>query len=91
MDWLFDFDGILGYGGSDVLGLVLTFVSLWQISRRRRNGFLIGSMANAAWLVFAFQTRSPATVFANVLFGGMNFYAWLRWKHEEVVPVRARG
>jgi hypothetical protein len=90
MDWLFDFGGILRYGGSDVLGLVLTFVSLWQISRKRRNGFLIGAMANGAWLVFAFQTQSPATVFANVLFGLMNLYAWARWKHEEVVPVRAR-
>ena len=91
MDWLWDFDGIFGYGGSDVAGLVLTFASLWQISRKRRNGFLIGAFANAAWLVFAFQTKSPATVFANVLFGLMNLYAWMRWKQEETVPVRARG
>jgi hypothetical protein len=91
MGWLFDFDGIFAHGGSDVLGLVLSFVNLWQISRKRRSGFLIGALANAAWLVFGFSTRSPATVFANALFGGMNLYAWVRWKHEEVAPAGARG
>lgn len=83
MDWLWDLDGLLRYCGADFVGLVLSFFSLWQLSRRRRSGFLLGAAANAAWLVFGFLSTSAATVYANALFGGMNLYAWLRWKHDE--------
>ena len=82
MDWLWTFN-LLRYGGFDYLGLMLSFLSLWQLARRRRSGFLLGAMANGAWLRFGFLSESAATVFANVLFGGMNFYAWMRWRHEE--------
>ena len=52
MDWLWTFDDLLRYRGADFVGLVLSFASLWQLSRRRRSGFLFGALANAAWLVF---------------------------------------
>ena len=91
MDWLWNVDGLLRYRGADFVGLTLSFLNIWQISRKRRSGFLLGSAANAAWLVFGVLSTSAATVYANALFGGMNFYAWLRWKHEEEVPVRTGG
>lgn len=80
MDWLWNFDDMARYGGWDFLGMALTFTSLLLLGRRRRVGFLVGALANAAWLVFAWKSRSAATVFANVLFGGMNLWVWARWK-----------
>lgn len=79
MDWLWRWDELLRYRGLDFVGLVLTFASLWLISRRRRAGFLIGALGNAAWLGFAILTKSAATVYANVLIGFMNLVAWRRW------------
>lgn len=83
MDWLWNFGGLLKYHGVDFVGMGLSFASLWQLSRKRRSGFLLGALANAAWLGFGFLSESAATVYANVLFGLMNLYAWSRWKHEE--------
>lgn len=82
MDWLWRPEDLLRYHGLDFLGLVLTFASLWLVSRRRRSGFLVGALANAAWLGFAILTQSAATVYANVLIGGMNLFAWRRWRAE---------
>ena len=90
MDWLWNFD-LLRYQGADYLGLLLSFGSLWQLARRRRSGFLLGALANAAWLRFGFLSESAATVYANVLFGGMNLYAWARWKHDEEVGAVTTG
>jgi nicotinamide riboside transporter PnuC len=84
MDWLWNLDS--RYRGVDFLGMALSFVSIWQLARKRRSGFLVGAMANGAWLTFAFMAQSAATVYANVLFGCMNLYAWWRWKHEEAAP-----
>ena len=84
MDWLWNFD--LRYHGTDYLGMALSFASLWQLARKRRSGFLLGSLANGAWLVFACFAQSAGTVYANVLFGAMNLYAWSRWKREATAP-----
>ena len=86
MDWLWTFDDVMRYGGFDFAGMALSFLNIWQLSRKRRSGFLLGAAANVAWLVFGCKCASAATVYANALFGCMNFYAWLRWKHEEEAP-----
>lgn len=84
MEWLWSLDGLLRYGGIDFVGMALTFVSLLLLTRRRRLGFLLGALANAAWLAFGIQSRSGACVLANVLFGLMNLYAWWRWRQVEL-------
>ena len=84
MEWLWSLDGLLRYGGIDFVGMALTFVSLLLLTRRRRLGFLLGVLANAAWLAFGIQSRSGACVLANVLFGLMNLYAWWRWRQVEL-------
>lgn len=80
MDWLWNLDGLLRYDGIDFAGMALTFTSLVQLTRKRRSGFLIGSLANAVWLVFGVRSQSAATVYANFLFGVMNLVAWWRWR-----------
>jgi hypothetical protein len=85
MDWLWTVDDLLHYLGTDFVGLALSFVSLWLLSRKRRGGFLFGALANGAWLCFGFLSHSAATVYANLLFGGMNLNAWARWKHDDEV------
>lgn len=91
MDWLWNLDGLLRYRGVDFVGMALSFLSLWQLARRRSSGFLLGALANAAWLVFGFFSESAATVYANVLFGLMSLYAWYRWKHDDEAGVSAPG
>jgi hypothetical protein len=91
MDWLWTFDDMLRYRGTDFLGLALTFTSLFLLGRKRRVGFLIGAFANVAWLAFAFLSESAATVLANVLFGGMNLWAWMRWKRDDAEAARQRA
>jgi nicotinamide riboside transporter PnuC len=82
MDWLWNPEGLLRYFGLDFAGMVLTFASLWLVSRRRPTGFLVGAIANAAWLGFAFLAQSGATVYANLLIGALNLVAWRRWQGE---------
>jgi hypothetical protein len=86
MDWLWSVEGLMRYGGVDFVGMGLTFASLLLLTRRRRLGFLLGALANAAWLVFGVSSRSGACVLANLLFGGMNLYAWWRWRQSDLAP-----
>ena len=83
MEWLWNVDELLRYRGTDFVGCALTFISLLLLGRKRRVGFLVGAIANVVWLIFGFQSQSAGTVLANVLFGVMNTWAWMRWKRED--------
>lgn len=91
MDWLWNVNDLMRYGGWDFVGMGLTFASLLLLGRRRRVGFLVGAVANAAWLVFAWRAKSPPTVAANLLFGGMNLWVWTRWRATTTPPSLVAG
>ncbi len=81
LSWLWDLE-LLKFHGMDYLGMALSFVALLKLAAKQRSGFLYGALSNVAWLVFGVFAHSAATVYANAIFGGMNLYAWLRWKRE---------
>lgn len=81
LSWLWELD-LLKFHGMDYLGMALSFVALLKLAAKHRSGFLFGAFSNVAWLVFGIYALSAATVYANAIFGAMNLYAWLRWKHE---------
>lgn len=81
LSWLWELD-LLKFHGTDYVGMVLSFVALLKLAAKHRSGFLFGALSNVAWLVFGIFAMSAATVYANAIFGAMNLYAWLRWKHE---------
>jgi hypothetical protein len=83
MDWLWNFEDLLRYHGTDFVGLALTFTSLLLLGKKRRVGFLIGAFANVVWLGFGFLSQSAGTVLANAIFGVMNTWAWWRWRQDE--------
>ena len=80
MSELFDVDTLLKYNGADILGFVLTFVSLLLLGSKKRVGFLVGALSTIAWSWFSVQAESPPTTLANIVFLVMNLRGWWKWQ-----------
>lgn len=74
---------ILNYYGVDWLAMVLTFLSLYLLGKKRRSGFLYGLGANACWFTFGILAGSMANQVANVVFAALNVRGYRRWARSE--------
>jgi len=71
------------YYGLDWLAMVLMFLSLVLLGRKKRSGFLFGIGANLAWLAFGAVVGSVANVVANLVFAVMNVLGYIRWANDD--------
>jgi len=74
------FDSVFEFYGTDWLAMVLMFLSLYLLGKKKRSGFVYGVGANVAWLVFGILVGSIANVAANIVFVVMNVLGYLRWR-----------
>ena len=72
-------DKLMQYGGSDLLGILFSFMMLYFLGNKKRYGFLCGVLANLSWTVFGVITESYPLIMANIVFCGLNFRGYLRW------------
>jgi len=86
---LYDLWNLLSkHHGLDWLAIILTFVSLWRLGARKRDGFLYGAGATIAWAAFNVGVASVAGVLANLIFAAMNARGFAKWKAEKEPPVK---
>ena len=75
-------DALFNYYGVDWLAMALTFVSIYQLGRKNRSGFIYGLGANAAWFTFGIMAGSVANPVANIIFAGLNIKGFSAWSKE---------
>ena len=56
-----------------------TFVAIWLLGNRSRQGFTTMMCGNVCWVAVGVLTGSVAMVLANIVFFGMNARGWLKW------------
>lgn len=66
--------------GLDWLAMALTFLSMWRLGDHKKDGFLWGVAATAAWTLFNLGVASVAGVVANIVFMALNLRGFLRWR-----------
>lgn len=76
-------ESILNYYGVDWLAMATTFISLYLLGRKNRNGFIFGLVANFSWMTFGIMAQSVANVIANILFAGLNIRGFYKWGKTE--------
>jgi hypothetical protein len=74
------YEMILKYYCVDWLAMVLTFLSLYSLGRKKRSGFLYGLGANASWFTFGVMAGSVANSVANVVFAILNIRGYRHWR-----------
>lgn len=67
------------YYGVDWLATVLTFLAIWLIGDRNKQGFYIMIAGNCCWVVLGGLTQSIALIVANLLFVTLNVRAIINW------------
>jgi nicotinamide riboside transporter PnuC len=72
--------GLGNFYGADWIGMAGNLLGLWYISKQRKRGFLLGSIGCMGWSAFGVMTQSVPSVLSNVLYIGINFRAWYKWK-----------
>lgn len=71
------------YYGVDWLAMGLTFLAIWLIGNKNRNGFVIHIVGNLCWISMGFMAGSLATMVANAAFIAVNARAILLWSKPE--------
>lgn len=78
-------DAAIRYYGFDWAAMTLTFLSIYRLGARRRDGFLFGLGANVCWSVFGIMAGSIANPLANAVFLVLNLRGYARWRRAELL------
>lgn len=74
---------LLRYQGSDWVGMVFAFISLYYLGKGRKLGFLLAIFGNISWVIFGMMTESVANILANCIYIVLNVVGWRRWKDKQ--------
>jgi hypothetical protein len=72
---------IARYYGSDWAAMVLSVVSLWMLGSRRRSGFVLMAVGNAAWIVYGIMAQNLPVIISNAVFVVLNLRGYVKWLH----------
>ncbi len=75
-------NSLKNYYGIDWIAMVATFLSIHNLSNKRKSGFIYGLIAAFFWTIFNLFVESYAGILANVVFAAMNIRGFIKWKHE---------
>jgi nicotinamide riboside transporter PnuC len=75
-------DVITNYYGIDWTAMVLNAAAIYLLGKKRKLGFVLGVVANIAWIAFAVLAHSVATVVACSIFVFLNARGWWNWTRE---------
>ena len=71
------------YYGVDWLAMSLTFIAIWLIGNKNKNGFVVHIVGNVCWIGMSFMAGSLATMIANAAFILVNARAIMLWKNPQ--------
>jgi nicotinamide riboside transporter PnuC len=66
----------------DWIAMVLNAVSIYLLGKKSKPGFLLGILANSAWIAFGILAHSMATVVACSIFVALNIKGWWNWTQD---------
>jgi nicotinamide riboside transporter PnuC len=72
-------DTIVRYYFIDWIALVLNALAIYLLGKKKKAGFFLGVIANAAWIIFGILAHSMATVVACAIFVILNIKGWWNW------------
>lgn len=67
------------------LGAALVLLSMWVVGNGHRQGFLIGALAEAFWLVYAYTIGSTELAIMSFIFVGVYLRNWIKWQKSDDV------
>jgi len=71
---------LVRYYGIDWFALVINAAAIYQLGKKQKSGWILGIVANLAWIAFGFLAHSVATIAACGLFTFLNVKGWLDWQ-----------
>jgi hypothetical protein len=69
------------YYGADWIAMVLSVASLWMLGSRKRNGFVIMAVGNAAWIIYGALAGNLPIIISNIIFVVLNLRGYFNWSH----------
>jgi nicotinamide riboside transporter PnuC len=74
---------LFNYYGIDLAAMVLTFLSIVLLGRKRKEGFLLGAVAGAFWLIASVMADMKGSVIANAIMVPLQLHGWWNWHRAE--------
>jgi len=71
---------LVRYYGIDWFALVLNAAAIYQLGKKQKSGWILGIVANLAWIAFGFLAHSVATIAACGIFTFLNVKGWRDWQ-----------
>ena len=62
--------------------MLFTFIAIYTLGNKNRNGFFIMMLGNTSWIIMAIMVDSLAMVFVNLVFLIMNIRGFLKWSQQ---------
>jgi hypothetical protein len=69
------------YYGADWIAMVLSVASLWMLGSRKRSGFVMMAVGNAAWIIYGVMAKNLPVVISNAVFVVLNLRGYVKWLH----------
>jgi hypothetical protein len=67
------------YYGADWMAMFLSVASLWMLGSRKRSGFIIMVIGNAAWMAYGLMAANVPMILSNVVFAFLNLRGYRNW------------
>lgn len=64
------------------IGNVLLLVSMWQLGKKQRAGWITQAVGAACWGIEGYLTDSAALTFIEAVFVAVNLYNFNKWKSD---------
>ncbi len=78
---------ITKYYGADWGGMICSALCVYLLGKKKKEGFLVGIVANCSWMAFGIMAGSIANIVANIGFIILNGKGYLNWKKEKSEPI----
>jgi hypothetical protein len=73
---------LLKYYGIDWFAIFSSFLAIYLLGNKNRNGFLAFMLSNICYLTIGYLTDSLALIIGSIVFFITNFRGWTKWKKE---------
>lgn len=74
------------YYGADWLAMVTSFLFIYLIGHKKKEGFIFGIIANLSWMAFGVMTESIANLITNSVLIVLNIRGYLKWTNFPEMP-----
>ena len=74
---------VFKYYGIDWLAIFASFLAIYLLGNKNRNGFLTFMISNICYMIIGYLTNSIALIIGSIVFFVTNYRGWLKWTKTE--------